>query len=165
MLLRCLRPRRASQHSHEAEQGCRISKKHGTPGSHIFQILIVIDDFADDSSFTRNSHLLHSLYTRGRHSFISTITSTQVYKAISPIIRKNITHLFVFKLRNQTELNALLEEFSALFDSKTLMKMYKMATEEPHSFLYINLMSKQKNKMMYVRFDHVLEVEEVEHDD
>ena len=39
--------------------------------------------------------------------------------------------------------------------------MYNMATEEPHSFLYINLMSKQKNKMMYIDFDEVLEVEEV----
>ena len=54
----------------------------------MFQILIVIDDFADDPSFTRNSKLLHQLYIRGRHQYISTITSTQVYKVISPIVRK-----------------------------------------------------------------------------
>ena len=54
----------------------------------LFQILIVIDDFADDPQFTRNSKLLHQLYIRGRHQCISTITSTQVYKAISPIVRK-----------------------------------------------------------------------------
>ena len=39
--------------------------------SKIFQILIVIDDFADDSSFSRHSKLLHALFTRGRHSMIS----------------------------------------------------------------------------------------------
>ena len=54
----------------------------------MFQILICIDDFADDPSFTRNSKLLHQLYIRGRHQDISTITSTQVYKVISPIVRK-----------------------------------------------------------------------------
>ena len=55
--------------------------------TNMFQILIGIDDWADDPSFTRNSNLLHQLYTRGRHQCISTITSTQVYKAISPIVR------------------------------------------------------------------------------
>ena len=54
----------------------------------LFQILICIDDWADDPSFTRNSKLLHQLYIRGRHQCISTVTSTQVYKAISPIVRK-----------------------------------------------------------------------------
>jgi len=43
----------------------------------LFQILIIIDDMADCSAFTRSSKLLHSLYTRGRHAFISTITATQ----------------------------------------------------------------------------------------
>ena len=56
--------------------------------TNMFQILICIDDFADDPSFTRNSKLLHQLYIRGRHQYISTITSTQVYKVISPNVRK-----------------------------------------------------------------------------
>ena len=35
----------------------------------MFQILIIIDDFADNPQFSRSSKLLHALYTRGRHSF------------------------------------------------------------------------------------------------
>jgi len=54
----------------------------------IYQILIIIDDFADDTAFTRQSKSLHQLYIRGRHQMISTITATQVYKQISPVIRK-----------------------------------------------------------------------------
>ena len=65
----------------------------------IFQILIVIDDFADDPSFTRNSKLLHQLYIRGRHQYISAITETQVYKVISPIVRKNMKHLSFFTMK------------------------------------------------------------------
>ena len=35
----------------------------------IHQILIIIDDFADDPRFTRQDKIVHSLYTRGRHNF------------------------------------------------------------------------------------------------
>ena len=72
----------------------------------IYQILIIIDDFADDPSFTRNSKLLHTLYIRGRHTFISTVTVTQVYKAISLVIRKNITDFYIFRLRNHADMEA-----------------------------------------------------------
>ena len=57
--------------------------------NNLYQMLIVIDGFADGTNFTRTSQLLHQLYIRGRHYMISTITSTQVYKQISPILRNN----------------------------------------------------------------------------
>ena len=69
----------------------------------------MIDDFADDTSFTRKSQLLHQLYIRGRHYMISTITSTQVYKQISPIVRNNMTHLFIYRLRNYGDLESIVE--------------------------------------------------------
>ena len=59
-------------------------------------MLIVIDDFADDTNLTRKSKSLHQLYIRGRHYMISTITSTQVYKQISPIVRHNMTHVVLY---------------------------------------------------------------------
>ena len=115
----------------------------------LFQILIVIDDFADDRRLVRNSQLLRSLYIRGRHLAISTITSTQVYNAISPIIRKNATNLYVFKLRNYKDLEALLEELSALSDKQTILEIYKIATDEPHSFLFVDLTAKSVRDMFY----------------
>ena len=45
---------------------------------------------------------------------IRTITATQVYKAISPVIRKNITDLYVFKLRNQADLDGVIEVVSMI---------------------------------------------------
>ena len=80
----------------------------------MFQILIIVDDFADCQSFSRNSKLLHSLYTRGRHALISTITATQVLVALSPVTRKNATELYVYTLRNYRDLESLTEELSAL---------------------------------------------------
>jgi len=125
----------------------------------LYNILIVIDDFADNPSFTRHSKLLHSLYTRGRHLMISTITSTQVFNALSTIIRKNITQLYVYKLRNYKDLEAVLEELSALTDKKTLLEMYSMATKEPHSFWYINLIAKKTSDMFFIKFDRKMLIE------
>ena len=115
----------------------------------LYQILIVIDDFADDPLFTRNNKLLHQLFIRGRHSCISSTVSTRVYKAISPIIRKNITDLFIFKLRNYSDLESLLDEFGSVYNKKVLLNLYKIATTPAYSFLYINLMEKDKENMFF----------------
>jgi len=125
----------------------------------IFQILIIVDDFADDPSFSRHSKLLHALFTRGRHSMISTIVSTQKYRAISNIIRVNATNLYVFRLRNGGDLEALIDELNALTDKKTLLQLYNMATAEPYSFLFIKLNAKKLNDMFYVRYEKKLEIE------
>ena len=119
----------------------------------MFQVLIIIDDFADDPRFVRSSKLLHSLYTRGRHSYISVITATQVFNALHPIIRKNATDLYVYKLRNNKDLESLIEELSALAPKKVLLEMYSLATTEPYSFWYINLMAKKVSDMFYIRFE------------
>jgi len=125
----------------------------------IYQVLIIVDDFADDPIFSRHSKLLHALFTRGRHSFISTIVSTQKYRAISNIIRVNATNLYVFRLRNGGDLEALIDELNALTDKKTLLQLYNAGTSKPYSFLFIKLNAKKLNDMFYVRYDKKLEIE------
>ena len=78
----------------------------------LFPILVVIDDFADDHVFARQSKLLHSLHTRGRHNSISTIVSTQQFAAIHPILRVHATSPIVYRLRSNKELESFLEEVS-----------------------------------------------------
>ena len=115
----------------------------------LYSILIIIDDFADDPSFSRHSKLLHSLYTRGRHSMISTITATQKFNAIHPIIRVNATELYVYRLRNMKDLDTFVEEISATIPKKTLMQIYEKCTAEPYSFLYVKLNAKSNHDMCY----------------
>jgi hypothetical protein len=129
-------------------------KKHDH--GRIYQILIIVDDFADEANFTRHSKLLHGLFTRGRHSFISSIIATQKFRAINNIIRVNATELYVFKLRNQGELDAFIEEVSAVSDKKTLIELYHMATEEAYSFLYVKLTEKDPNKMFMIKFSQFI---------
>ena len=126
----------------------------------LFSILIIVDDWADDPSFSRNSKLLHSLFTRGRHSSISTLVSTQKFAALSPLIRVNACSLYVFRLRNYQDLAMFLEEVSAIVDKKTLLQMYKKATDEDFGFLFVKLNARDKKNMFMVRYDSYIEFEE-----
>ena len=129
-------------------------KKHNH--NKLFSILIVVDDFADSPQFSRNSKLLHSLFTRGRHSMISCITATQKFNALSPIIRVNASDLYVFRLRNYSDLQTFLDEVSAIASKDVILEMYNLAVDEPFSFLTVKLTSKNKNDIFMIRFDKKL---------
>ena len=62
-----------------------------------------------------------------------------------------MTHLFVYRLRNASDLEAGIEEISGVYDKKTLHQLYSIATDKPHSFVYIDLMAREKTKMFYER--------------
>ena len=128
----------------------------------LFSILIIVDDFADDVSFSRNSKLLHSLYVRGRHSQISTLVSTQKFAALSPLIRVNACSLYVFRLRNYQDLNTFLDEVSAIVDKKTLLQMYKKATDEPFGFLFVKLNARSKKNMFMIKYNSYIEFDEMQ---
>ena len=93
---------------------------------------------------------------------ISTIVATQKFVAIHPIIRTNATELYVYRLRSQKDLDAFLEELSALYDKKTLLRLYQHATEAPYSFLYVKLTASNRNDMFYLNLSKKLSVESIE---
>ena len=125
----------------------------------LYQVLVIVDDFADEASFSRHSKLLHSLYTRSRHNSISTTTATQAFTALSTLIRKNATELYIYRLRNYRDLETFIQEVSAIYDKKTLVELYNTATSEPYSFLHVNLRAKDKDAMFYMNFDRKLTVD------
>ena len=54
---------------------------------------------------------------------ISTITPTQAYKQISPIVRKNMTNIFIYRLSNYNDLESIVEELNAIYDKKVLLQI------------------------------------------
>ena len=120
----------------------------------LYGILVVIDDFADDPRVVHSSgSIINSFYVRHRHLQISVAASVQKLRLLSPTIRVNAQFMFVWRLRNRLELQSLLEEISAVYDMKTLEKMYQMATDEPYSFWYILLTARKKEDMFFLRFE------------
>ena len=123
---------------------------------HLPQILVIIDDYADRWDIMhRAASILTTLFIRGRHMGCSCWISSQKLTAISSVARVNFRFLCVWRLRNQKEIYALLEELSALYPIPVLHQMYETALEdEPHSFWYINLVAKKKEDMFHIRFEH-----------
>jgi len=119
-----------------------------------FNVIIIIDDHADNpGAMHKAGGILETLYVRARHFGVSTIVSSQKLKLMSPTVRVNLTALWIFRLRNHSDLlDGVIKEYSALIDSKTLMAMYRKAVERPYGFLYINLLAKNVNDMFYSSF-------------
>ena len=136
----------------------------------LFSVLIIIDDFVDDTRFSRHNSLLNALYIRGRHFGCNIISSTQKFNGLSTIIRVNSRQLFFFKMRNYKEIQTMIEELSALLvkknllmddknihnAKKTLLEIYEKATEEKYSFLFVNLMESNINDVFKIRFDRII---------
>ena len=119
-----------------------------------FNIAIVVDDHADNpSAMHRAGGILETLYVRARHFGVSTLVSSQKLKLMSPTVRVNLTALFIFRLRNHSDLlDGVIREYSALVDAKLLMAMYRAAVEKPYGFLYVDLLAKDIDHMFYSSF-------------
>ena len=109
-------------------------------------MLIILDDYADSPQLHKPHGALDTLFIRGRHLQISTWLSSQKLRLISAAVRVNQ------RLRNQHELDAVIEELSALLPKDKLRRIYKQATREPYSFLFVYYL-KPKNEMFYLRFE------------
>ena len=58
--------------------------------------------------------------------------------------------MYLFRLRNANDLQAVIDELSALLDKKILLQVYMKATEARFSFLFIQLTSPTIKDMFYV---------------
>jgi len=64
----------------------------------------------------------------------------------------------VWKMLNQKEIEAVMEELSALADRRTLYRMYNMAIEDDdYSFWYV-LLTAKKDEMFHIRFDKLMTI-------
>ena len=69
-------------------------------------------------------------------------------------MRLNTSSLYIFKLKNQAELDTFIQEQSALVDKKTMLQIYRLAVDaQPYSFLFVKLRESDINKMFMVRFE------------
>ena len=80
---------------------------------------------------------------------MSTITATQKFNAIRPIMCVTAIELYVYRLRNMKDLDTFIDEVSAVLDKKNLLEVYHIATYEPYSYLYVKLTAKNRDEMFY----------------
>ena len=68
--------------------------------------------------------------------------------------------MYLFRLRNSNDLQAVVDELSALLDKKTLYDVYMKATQQPYSFLFIKLTAKTLNDMFMVNLSQKILIED-----
>eukprot|EP00439_Symbiodinium_sp_Y106_P057156 s3291_g8.t1 len=168
----------------EHRMGVNTEREQELGFKKLYQILIVIDDFADQPELHRRTGdgALDTLFIRGRHMQISTWVSSQKLRLISAAVRvnmqfmcvwrlrnqleleavleelTNMQFMCVWRLRNQLELEAVLEELTALLPKKELQAIYEEATQEPYSFLFIHYL-KPRAEMFYKRWEERFVIE------
>ena len=81
------------------------------------------------------------------------ITSVQKATTLHPLIRSQATHTFTFRLRSMQDLDTWLNENSAVYDKKTLKRIYDVATNPRFGFLYMNLMAHDPRDMFFFKFE------------
>ena len=67
----------------------------------------------------------------------------------------------VWRLRNHKEVETLCDELSGVYDKNTLMEMYRTATAEPFSWMFVRLDARTRDTMFYLRFESRLVPEDV----
>ena len=132
-------------------------------------VCIVLDDLADRGDILQKRQgaasggsWLVTLATRGRHFGVSWIVSSQVLNLVGTVIRKNCRCMCVWRLRNHKEVETLCEELSGVYDKDTLMQLYRTATADPYSFMFVRLDAKTRETMFWLRFEARLVPEDVE---
>ena len=110
----------------------------------LYQVLIVLDDMADTPQVHKKTGdgILDTLFIRGRHYLPSAV-------------RVNTMFYCVFRLRNQLEIEALVEELSAvsaMLPKEVLFSMYEEATRMKFGFWFVNLRA-SKEDMFWMSFD------------
>ena len=103
-----------------------------------FNVILIIDDHADNQqAMHKAGGLLETLYVRARHFGVSTIVSSQRLKLISPTVKANLTALWIFRLRNHSNLlEGVIKEYSALINAKTLVHVQAGGRSTPWFLIY-----------------------------
>ncbi len=140
----------------------KLIKRHSKVNAHLkaqgkrrgYVICVLVDDFADqgDKVLHSSTNVLTSLFVRGRHLGCACWLLTQKNRVVSLICRTNYCWMLIWRLRSAKEREQILEELDALMDRRVLLQLYMRATDEKHSFWYINLLN-EKDAMFYRNFD------------
>lgn len=99
--------------------------------------LMIFDDFARDKEKEQN--IIEQHYKMGRKRKCSYFYLSQSYFDVPQFIRKQLTHLFVWKLRSARDIRNVLSEHAAGgYDVDEMKKIYLAAVEPKYQFFLID---------------------------
>ena len=124
--------------------------------------LIIFEDIICSLPKQQRKTIFNKLLLNNRHYNVSIIINSQSFKLFDTSLRKNCSQICLWRTDNMSELRNYYEEYSALLGNtsreqrENFIKLYNYATDEPHSFLYINTHSRPN--IFYKNLDEQIDV-------
>lgn len=115
------------------------------------QNLIILDDCTHSFPTGRKPSKISSLFTNSRHLKASIWVITHKYTSMPTLFRNQVDALFIFRTNSKMEIECFKRDLNC--DEDQFEKNLKEATDEPHSFLFVNLVGGKCK--MYKRFDEM----------
>lgn len=136
--LNALPPRNKLPFNLEIEFFDKIPEKFENPENK--RLMIILDDMMEDASSSRQ---ISELFTKGSHHrnmTIVLITQNLFHQnKYSRDISLNCSYIIIFKvIRDRSQLGVLFRQMYPE-NARALMKIYKEVTQQPHSYLFIDL--------------------------
>ena len=118
------------------------------------EYIIVFDDISDQ---IKRSPSLTALLKKNRHYHSHVIVSSQYYKDILPESREQLDALIVFKKMPDDVLKVAYNDTQVDVPFEKFKDIYKIATEEPYSFLYVDRVKDE----FRIKFDTVIDPDKI----
>lgn len=96
--------------------------------------LVVFDDLV----LEKNQKPIEDYFIRSRKFGITCVYLSQTYYGITKKIRINSNYIFILKVSNINDLKYMLREYNLGLEMDTLLNMYRYATNEKFSTLFID---------------------------
>ena len=100
------------------------------------QNLLILDDVTQSFPTGRKPSQISGLFTNSRHLKTSIWVVTHKYSSMPTLFRNQLDCLFLYKTHSRNELESLKRDSN--LDESFLEDAFKLATDEPYGFLYIN---------------------------
>jgi hypothetical protein len=128
------------------------------------KVALILDDILGSYLMSKGIRKVNNLAIKHRHISpvksegggaigVSTFFLTQTFRCqtggISKPIRSNCNSLIIFKTKNENEFNDLRDEVAGEIGKELFTKIYEIATDEPHSFLFIDFNPKKSHPSRY----------------
>jgi hypothetical protein len=121
------------------------------------RVLFIFDDIISHQKFLKGPAMLR-LAAMGRHSLASSIVLAQSYTRVPRAVRLQANGVILFP-SNQSEVKLLCDDYCPPHTSHPqFMKLIEHATNDAHSFLYINSMDPDPSQRFRRNFDTILTV-------
>jgi len=118
------------------------------------QIAFIFDDILNKQKFLK-SNIMRKLASANRHYLISWFVLSQYYRAIPPVIRSNASGIIYFPASLAENEKLAEEQCLPGMSKKEFIELIDYATEEKHSFMFINNKA-ESGKKIRKGFDNII---------